>query len=544
MVLDRPETPLNTNGSETDIRCFGSGGAVTANLSSTGSIVTTGIGAHGIVAQSVGGGGGIGLLEPTPGVTPQIQTAGPQSLSASATGAGGAVTVNVHGPITVSGDGAFAILAQSVSNGGGLASLGSSIVFAGSTNYNQVPTATGSVTIDTQGALQASGANGVGIFAQSATDGRNSAAGTISIHIQGGLSGHSVTGGSGAQGAAIWVLDGNTQNSILIDSGSSISAASGRAITYSGGYQVDVTNNGTITGSVSAGVLMTGNVVNNGFWNLGGASVADVVNNGRIVLGSSAPYGQSSLAGDFTQSPSGTTEVHVDFANRRADLLSVQGNAVLAGRIVPVITTVLADIAIPVMTVSGSSTGTLTSSSSLFGYGMTQSGTELLLSATSANFAPAGFNLAQSQLEIASHLQDIWNHGASPALGALFALLGNTADVSPAAYSAQLRQLSPDAAFAPGARGLAAATSFANNTLSCPQFEGTTAMLVEGRCAWMRVTGRATSQDSGNGITSYNLNRVTWQIGGQTEFAPGWFIGGSLAYEDSRLSIRKMVAVH
>ena len=135
-----------------------------------------------------------------------------------------------------------------------------------------------------------------------------------------------------------------------------------------------------------------------------------------------------------------------------------------------------------------------------------------------------------------------WNHGASPALGALFTLLGNTADVSPAAYSAQLRQLSPDAAFAPGAR-IAAHHEASPTTLSCPQFRRTTAMLMEGRCAWMRG-GPRNQPDSGNGITSYNLNRVTWQIGGQTEFAPGWFIGGSLAYEDSRLSIRKMVAVH
>lgn len=126
--------------------------------------------------------------------------------------------------------------------------------------------------------------------------------------------------------------------------------------------------------------------------------------------------------------------------------------------------------------------------------------------------------------------------GGNAELAPLFALLGNAADQGPAAYAATLRQISPDSTFAPGARAAGGAQSFATTTLSCPRFEGTTAMLVEGDCAWLRVTGRRTTQDAGNGLSSYQVDSTIWQIGGQKQIGDGWFLGGSLAYETSWLS--------
>jgi outer membrane autotransporter protein len=61
-------------------------------------------------------------------------------------------------------------------------------------------------------------------------------------------------------------------------------------------------------------------------------------------------------------------------------------------------------------------------------------------------------------------------------------------------------------------------------------------MLIEGQCDWMRITGRATNQSNNNGLTNFKLDSTTWQIGGQAAIAPGWFLGGSLAYENSWLS--------
>lgn len=88
---------------------------------------------------------------------------------------------------------------------------------------------------------------------------------------------------------------------------------------------------------------------------------------------------------------------------------------------------------------------------------------------------------------------------------------------------------------APSALAPGGARGFASNTLSCPTFQGTTAMLVETDCVWLRATGRRALQNTA-GASDIALASMTWQIGGQKEIGSGWLLGGSLAYEDSSLS--------
>ncbi|TDH38124.1 hypothetical protein E2A64_03070 [Pseudohoeflea suaedae] len=80
-----------------------------------GSIRTTGDGSHGIVAQSVGGGGGIGGST----TLSKLGKIGVGGLGGVA-GDGGDVAVSNHGNITTTGAGAYGILAQSVGGGGGI----------------------------------------------------------------------------------------------------------------------------------------------------------------------------------------------------------------------------------------------------------------------------------------------------------------------------------------------------------------------------------------------------------------------------------------
>ncbi|HET6194152.1 MAG TPA: autotransporter outer membrane beta-barrel domain-containing protein, partial [Acetobacteraceae bacterium] len=335
----------------------------------------------------------------------------------------------------------------------------------------------------------------------------------------------------------IWTSVGNANNTLLVNPGGSVSAASGTAIYQSQG-SLQVTNLGTVTGSYTLGSqgsfsnAATGTLVTGA-----SASAARTTNAGRLFVGPVGGFGHTTFGGDLVQTTSGTIILDADFAGRRAGTVTVLGNATLSGHVMPTITSVLPNIALPVLTVGGALTGDVAGgASTLFGYGVQRAGQALLLSATSADFTPAGFALSANRTAVADHLQAIWGVGGVPALGPLFALLGNTADAGGApAYSAQLRQLSPDAGIAPGARAAAAATSFATAALSCPTFEGTTAMLVEGSCGWMRVTGRSTSQ-SGGGVADFKLDSTTWQVGGQTELAPGWLLGGSLAYETSWLA--------
>ncbi|MQT14667.1 autotransporter outer membrane beta-barrel domain-containing protein [Segnochrobactrum spirostomi] len=127
------------------------------SIANAGSIATTGKEAHGLVAQSIGGGGGIFLVNPKAAAVetqvaaesglsqaivsalldffgfsepkddgasdPATWTSASLSLGGSggASGHGGAVGVTVSGTISTAGAGAFGVFAQSVGGGGGIA---------------------------------------------------------------------------------------------------------------------------------------------------------------------------------------------------------------------------------------------------------------------------------------------------------------------------------------------------------------------------------------------------------------------------------------
>ncbi|MEL6568471.1 MAG: autotransporter outer membrane beta-barrel domain-containing protein [Pseudomonadota bacterium] len=87
----------------------GNGGDVSFALN--GTIETLGVGSHGLVLQAIGGGGGTVLAGGAATVT---------TLSAANTGDGGSVALAVDGNVVTRGDGSTAILAQSLGGGGGL----------------------------------------------------------------------------------------------------------------------------------------------------------------------------------------------------------------------------------------------------------------------------------------------------------------------------------------------------------------------------------------------------------------------------------------
>ncbi|MDY6923439.1 MAG: autotransporter outer membrane beta-barrel domain-containing protein [Pseudomonadota bacterium] len=191
-------TPLITIGGT-----GGDGGdsdRVTVNNS--GRIITRGAGAHGIVAQSIGGGGGnaqMGFSLGGEAATLALSTtlsALVGVLGGGSGGSGGEVVVNHSGDITVLGDGSMAIKAESINGGGGTLTLD----FSGITGLPGIPfvdihgdTVTadplvearaggegasnmnaGSVTVNTTGTLGVLGANGVGNFNQAVGGGGGS----------------------------------------------------------------------------------------------------------------------------------------------------------------------------------------------------------------------------------------------------------------------------------------------------------------------------------------------------------------------------------
>lgn len=98
-------------------RQTGAGGAVTVSQGAGGAIHTSGIDAHGIVAQSIGGGGGIASLATQPGLS-TLAAAGPSQETD--VGNGGAITLSIAGTVATTGNGAIGLFAQSVGGGGGI----------------------------------------------------------------------------------------------------------------------------------------------------------------------------------------------------------------------------------------------------------------------------------------------------------------------------------------------------------------------------------------------------------------------------------------
>ena len=518
---------------------FANGGTVSLYFADGGTISTRGSGAIGIFAQSVGGGGGVnGYVTGTAAIQKATANDGAGFVTR---GNGGNIIIDT-GALTLatSGDAAHGIFAQSVGAGGGVrASDDGTTLIAGSAGASgSVGTGLG-VTIFQAGRIQVDGGQSVGIFAQSI--GQNGSApstsNAVTIQVRG-----VVKGGIGSQGWGIWADSDHGNATISVHPGGYVTSGVQKAVQYTG----QGTGNLFILGGLVWGVVdleagggtgivtidRPGTLMPSAF--VGGS----VMNAGRIAPDASNGFAPITITGRFSQTATGVFAPNVNFATRQADSLVVMGDADLGGQVLPVATSaILPRVPVPVLTVQGTAAGDISGgASTLFQYGVSRIANQYFVAATGADFTPTSIPLNDTQRAVAEHLQTIWDLGGSSGLAPVFATLGNAADGGGGSYASALGSLSPNATLAPGARGLAGSTAFAGNALSCPKFADTTAMLTEGRCAWMRVTGRTSSQDSGNGISHYNLNAVTWQIGGQTELAPGWLIGGSLAYEGSRLS--------
>lgn len=517
------------------------GGPVSLAMAPGSAITTAGAGAHAIVAQSIGGGGGIANF--SPGDQPLL-LAGPTSQFNSV-GNGQAVSITTNGTIAASGAGAYGILAQSIGGGGGLGDGGKPI--AGATGSNTSAEVTGGpVTIVQNGTIQASGVNGVAIFAQSTSPGQRQnnggpGDGAISVTVNGAVSGGSgvsnaTAGATSIGGAGIWIDGGNNANIITVSRGGSLAAA-GVAIGTSGGYDLWVDNYGSISGSV----ISPNNLV---FQNQFGATVqagatmnADMTNAGTLFIGTGGTVGTTLLTGRLVQTATGRLVADVDFATGVADRLVVKGLASLSGQLVVVPSSLLPRSSVDLIALEGpvGAMDIAEVSSPLVRYGLSRTTNRLSVHVASADFAPASIPLNGAQSAVATGLQSVWNAGGNAGFGKLFAALSNAAAASTASYRQALDQLSPGASLALGARQGADAFGFANALLSCPDFAGTTAHVVETECGWARMVGRHTV-NSGGGVPGSTIGSTTLQIGGQHAIGDNLFLSGALAYQNSWLA--------
>ena len=231
----------------------GDGGIVV--VTNSGDLITEGDDAHGIFAQSVGGGGGVagnvdrGLkdgLGPIPPLNVGLGLAFGQDGGSG--GDGGAITVTNTSNIFTRGVGSFGIFAQSVGGGGGVAGgLGNENIpileqqnFAGSVGGDGDA---GAITITQNGDIVVLGDAADGIFAQS--DATNGNSGEVSIDV----AGHIDAGGVHANGIRAQSQGDVSSGAInvTITSGSVRGGTeSGAAVNFIDGAANTLTNRGDV----------------------------------------------------------------------------------------------------------------------------------------------------------------------------------------------------------------------------------------------------------------------------------------------------------
>ena len=322
-----------------------SGNAGAVDVASSGIVVTTGAGAHGIVAQSIGGGGGFFQAFDSAGA---MVTTNVQAAIGGGGGSGANVSVTNTGDIQTTGAGAHGIVAQSIGGGGGIVgggifanSLSTSGPFAGSAGGTG---SAGQVKVDNQANIYAMGKDSIAIFAQSAN--ASGLGGPITIDI---AAGKTVAGGSGA-GNAVRMIGGATNT--LTNNGAVTTVAGVDGMTVFGGLGADrFINFGFANGSVDLGsganfvdnktgaFFDSGATVNVGAGNL-------VLNEGLISPGSLLRAMTTNITGNFEQSPtvpspfnpanppSGVYAVDIDYEKQIADRINVTGTAKVSGTVV------------------------------------------------------------------------------------------------------------------------------------------------------------------------------------------------------------------
>ncbi|MCV2348290.1 autotransporter outer membrane beta-barrel domain-containing protein [Paucibacter sp. Y2R2-4] len=292
----------------------GHGGKVEVN--SYAPIRTSGVNAYGILAQSVGGGGGAVI-----GVGNALT-----AIHNTGRGDAGDVTVNVYADIITSGDGAHGVVVQSVAGGGGIIASGTqTTAYKGGDGKSGVV----KVNVATGVNVTPSGRGTHGIWGASSTD-----------PIVEVAEGARVVGGSG--GAAMY-FEGPINELHNRGHVGSADGHAGRALQTSGG-DITVHNYGTLLGDLHLTESARNEVHNHsgasmlhgGTLNLGGSGTLH--NEGTIMHGGETGAA-TVINGHLIQGEGGTLALRMDHATGVADQLHVTGSATLKGRLQPVLQT-------------------------------------------------------------------------------------------------------------------------------------------------------------------------------------------------------------
>jgi hypothetical protein len=506
------------------------GGTIDLNLGSS-KISTIGIASHGVVAQGIGGGGGIAGYESEAPLRISNPTSG------FGVGNGGRVFIKLgqQGTIATSGDGAHGILAQSIGGGGGILRG-----FAGRANRDGSAVA-GDVSVEVDGSISVTGAGSYGIFAQQ--DAPNAPGPTAPSQAF-------VRVGGSVVSQDVGVVIDSENGLIQIDSGGTIEGQTA-AIQRLGpsATTLSIVNNGTLNGSILAnsfsragsGVLNANtsefvavpssgaagaSLINTGEFIAGPLVQADVTNHGILRV-----RGLTRLEGTLVQTSSGTILAETDFASDDRGRLLVDGDADLDGKIQIAGTNVNGNREVEVLRVeNGDFTNSLEvdgDSSKLFRYTLRRNGDRLLVRAA-ADFSRTDLSLSRNAVSAGNYLERAFQARGNEGLVDLFAVLEELA-AEDQSYTDAIEQLTAGTTLAFASREVWAQQALAEDALGEKNLSANSARPVEVQSMWAKTSGGTYDGDT------YDVDSYSSMIGGQWEYSPNFFIGGALGYRSDRL---------
>jgi hypothetical protein len=560
----------------------GDGGEV--NVTNTGSIFTDGNLSQGIFAQSVGGGGGIGgsvdralagglqigfLTVGNYGVTPAFGGKG------GGGGDGGNVTVVNTGSITTHGYGSVGILAQSVGGGGGiLGDIGNfnsafGLSFVGSVGDagkagNVIVTQTGDITT-TGGAsaifAQSVGGQGKGgdvtvtyggrilvvgkfdaVIAQSTGLGGG---GKVTVNM---LPGTWVTAGTGSN--AVHFYDG-TSNSLTnkgrLDTADGIN---GMTIGASGAGDDSVNNQGVVLGSVDLGLGANAFDNKQGAFFYSGTRVLLGAGNLLTNSGYESPGGDglvmtSTVTGNFLQTASGNYANDLDLKQTgkpgEADRITVLGSATVGGKVtVSPLNKAWAtpfDHAVTIVSATGGQTHaglTLVAPvSAIAKFDLRYPDANTIQLGYTIDFSPTGLN--RNQTSVGDHINSIQLNGGTDAFRTI---TGPLFDVPDNAHLAAIYDRLTQEPYVDAVAGLAnAGRRFTDNQFSCIAPAGSLSVMDAPSCAWVRADGRDTLVKPTGQTLGWRESGRSMQFGYEAPVGANLRLGFSFSDEETKMKV-------
>lgn len=504
-------------------------------VASFGKITVDGEGAHGIFAESTTGSVIIELAG-------DISTAGVDGAGIFIE-TGGVAIVESSGNIRTQGDSAAGISAGG--EGGVLIASMGNITTSGADAPGITVISEGDVVVASMGNITTTGEASDGISAISlsgmaavANVGNVSATGigSAGIYVRGEDGALLVNGGRVVGGpccAAVMMM--TMGDGILLNLGEILADEAGDAIVVAGASSL-AENYGRVAGNV----LMLGG--SSEFYNFGlfesGVEVEaeSVINDGTLSPGGRGTVITTELTGALTQNTGGIYAVDVDDAGGTSDQILVSEAADLAGKVAVRLVTLPA-LGAQTFTILSADNGAIDS-----GLGLIASpALHAWLSFPNANdvvlgmsvdFTVAGLN--SNQVAIAENLDAVLQGGAGGVTPVLLGLL-NTTDL--AAFRNALDQLSPQIYSNAEIASLYANLAFTGSLMSCKVNGTDTASIIrEGQCLWAGASARFLDTGTSSDQIGYTEQAGLFTAGAQVALDEVWRLGVAGGFQSSSLS--------